>query len=342
LKPDRFATLDYLRGLMALAVLVFHYDKWLTGAWDAVTLQGRLGVYAVSTFFVLSGLTLTLVYENKLDHQFRTWGLFFRKRIFRIFPLLWLATLATLVLDGFSRPYPVIFLNLSGLFGFLNPVKDIATGAWSIGCELVFYLAFPTLLLISKRSKTGFLALFGIILGFGFWVAFYWFSPENSLQTAWWEAYVQAANHAFFFVGGMGIGVFRKDLQGISRLFWLCLTVFAALLFTWWPTTSEPFQLVYGWNRVLFSILTLTAVAACFNSKIVLKGHFHQMLTWLGAVSYSLYLLHPLVFRVLSSIFGRCGLPEGYWQLFVPSIIATLVLCHFSYFFLEKPLAQKG
>ncbi len=327
---------------MALAVLVFHYDKWLTGTWDATSLQGRLGVYAVSSFFLLSGLTLTLVYENRLDHQFRTWGLFFRKRIFRIFPLLWLATIATLVLDDFSRPSAVIFLNFTGLFGLFNPAKDIATGAWSIGCELVFYLAFPTLLLLAKKNKAAFLVLLGTLLAFGFWAAFHWFSPEKSLQTAWWEAYVQVANHAFFFVGGMAIGVFKQDLQKFPRIFWVCLMVFSALLFACWPTTGEPFQLVYGWNRVLFSVLTLAAVAACFNSKIVLKGSAHQILAWLGAVSYSLYLLHPLVFRVLRSISGRCGLQEGYWQLFIPSLIAALFLSHFTYFFLEKPLAQKG
>ncbi|MFN0035447.1 MAG: acyltransferase family protein, partial [Saprospiraceae bacterium] len=262
LKQERFASLDYLRGLMALAVLVFHYDKWLTGTWDAASLQGRLGVYAVSIFFVLSGITLTLVYENRLDGSLRTWASFFRKRFWRIFPLLWLATAATLLLDGSPRPASIVFLNFTGLFGFVNPAQDIATGAWSIGCELVFYAAFPILLLLSKKSRAVFALVFLMVFAFGAWAAFAWFPSEKSSQAEWWEAYTQVGNHAFFFMGGMAMGVFRNELEAVSPRFWRVLLVLAAIAFAVWPIGSEPFHLVSGWNRVVFSTLVMLAVAA--------------------------------------------------------------------------------
>ena len=325
---------------MALAILVFHYDKWLTGTWDASTLQGKLGVYAVSIFFVLSGLTLTLVYETRLDHSIGSWLRFFRKRIFRIFPLLWLATAATLLIDETSRSGRVIILNFAGLFGFVNPAEDIATGAWSIGCELVFYAAFPTLLLLSKKNKVFFLIAAAMLLGFGAWAAFAWFSPAKSNQAEWWEAYVQVANHAFFFVGGMAIGLYRHALEEIPRLFWLSILAVVTACFVCWPIGSEAFHLVSGWNRIVFSGLTLVAVTAFFNSNFVLKGWSHQLLAWLGAVSYSLYLWHPLAFRAIRSVIGKLGFTDVYWQLFLSALLGTLILSHFSYYYLERPLAR--
>jgi len=326
---------------MALAVLIFHFDKWLTGTWNAATVQGKLGVYAVSTFFVLSGLTLTLVYEHILDRRVKTWARFFQKRFLRIFPLLWLATTATLLMEETSRPGSVIFLNYTGLFGFINPAKDIATGAWSIGCEWVFYAAFPTLLLLSKSSRILFLMVFGGLVAWSVWAAFAWFSPEKSLQSEWWEAYVQAPNHIFFFVGGMAIGIFRARLARLQRPVWLITLAAMTLLFVMWPIGSEPYHLVSGWNRVFFSLFTLILVTAFFNSNLIFEGLVHRCLSWLGAVSYSLYLLHPLVFRVIRALTERLGWPDGYWQIFLPSLVATLILSHFSYYYFEKPLTQK-
>ncbi len=327
---------------MALAVLIFHFDKWLTGAWDAASVQGKLGVYAVSTFFVLSGLTLSLVYETRLDASLKSWGLFFRKRFWRIYPLLWLATAATLLIDNSQREIQDIVLNFSGLFGFVNPAKDIATGAWSIGCELVFYAGFPTLLLLARWNRMAFLGCFLLFLGLGVWTAFYSFGPDKTLQSDWWPVYAQSINHAYFFVGGMALGVFRKELGALPRSYWQILLALAALMFVYWPVGQAPFALVNGWNRVVFSGLTILAVAAWFQGRIVLKGLPHQFLTWLGAVSYSLYLLHPLVFRGIKSVFSKIGFGDGYWGLYLVALAATLVLSHLSYFLLEKPLAKKG
>lgn len=336
----RYPALDYLRGLMALAVLAFHYNKWIVGFWDGSSLIGRLGVYAVSVFFMLSGLTLTLVYETRLEPKPNSWLHFFSKRIFRIFPLLWLATLATLLLDNGERPLSVLILNLSGVFGFINPAKDIATGAWSIGCELVFYAAFPFLLYLARQSGRVFLALFLLLFGFGAWAAFAWFSIQYTDQASWWTAYVQSGYHAFFFVGGMLLAVFRHSLVRAPRLFWLILVLGTGLGFCYWPIDAAPFFLVSGWNRVLLSALVLLFVTGYFQAQIQLRGWAQGVFAWLGAISYSLYLLHPLVFRLVKFVALKFQLDQNYWALFLPSLLLSLLLSHLSYFYLEKPIMR--
>ena len=59
---QRIFSLDILRGLVSLAILLYHYSTWDKGNdfidFDAANLLGRIGIYGVSIFFVLSGTAL--------------------------------------------------------------------------------------------------------------------------------------------------------------------------------------------------------------------------------------------------------------------------------------------
>src|SRR5262245_60491552 len=89
----RLYNLDYLRGLAAFGIMLYHYLTWTLGIFPADTIVGRVGIYGVSTFYVLSGLTLYYVYYGKMKPSAQDTAAFFKKRIFRIFPLLWLVTI---------------------------------------------------------------------------------------------------------------------------------------------------------------------------------------------------------------------------------------------------------
>ena len=163
---QRIDSLDYLRGFMATIIMIYHYSIWLFGNYDSETLLGRLGIYGVSTFYVISGLTLYIVYKNRLS--LKSLHTFFIKRFFRIYPLLWVCILLNIVLLGKSYSAEKIWLNVTGLFGLVAPDQYIPTGAWSIGNELVFYLLFPILLISMKRVKwmAWFLSLLALFIIF--------------------------------------------------------------------------------------------------------------------------------------------------------------------------------
>jgi exopolysaccharide production protein ExoZ len=72
---DRIKGLDWLRGLMAFSIMLYHYSSLSFVEQDAGTLLGRLSVYAVSIFFILSGLSIAVAY-NKYIKNART-ALFF-------------------------------------------------------------------------------------------------------------------------------------------------------------------------------------------------------------------------------------------------------------------------
>src|ERR1035441_920741 len=153
----RVESLDYLRGLLSLGVVLYHYKLWsgITCAYPIEQLFQRTGIYAVCTFYVLSGMSLAIVYgRRQVDGPFLFE--FTVKRVFRIAPLFWAATTLTIVIRwilfpalGLASnglpPHHVLLavLNYSLAFGWVRPDLYIAGAAWSIGNELVFYSLFP-------------------------------------------------------------------------------------------------------------------------------------------------------------------------------------------------------
>jgi len=212
--PDRprIESLDYLRGLLALSVLVYHYSTWvgLGWVWPLNGLISCLGIYAVSTFYILSGTSLAIVYGRQVVD-----GAFLReftiKRLLRITPLFWLASGASLMIPivkwlarGDASGLPAasrLFWNFSLLFSWLKPEAYIATGAWSIGNELFFYTLFPLFILFWNRSRWLFVGTVGVTLVFPLWAVFHMLDQRASLASQW-VLYIQPLNQCFLFAGG--------------------------------------------------------------------------------------------------------------------------------------------
>lgn len=204
---QRIESLDYLRGLCALSIMLFHYASWtkITPT-DAHSFLGRIGIYGVSTFYILSGLNLFLVYQGRI-HNWQQSRDFLLKRFFRIFPLFWLAT--TLVI-GWNRFISQsshfflkfsgldIFLNYSLLFSFFKPTAYLATGAWSIGNEIVFYSFFPLLLLLAHKHAIFLPATTIVSLAIAAYFAFVEISAATGLDLQW-ATYINPLNQWHFF-----------------------------------------------------------------------------------------------------------------------------------------------
>ena len=158
--------LDALRLIAALGVVVFHFNRYLDldGRWDAVNHTVRAFNLFVDLFFVVSGYVISSVYATRIT-SVGAYGDFVLKRVARLGPLHW-ATLAFYVVlavlayagdPRFHDPARYDFaclapnLLLVHAWGACNH-QTFNFVSWSISAEWGLYLLFPALLLLVRRG----------------------------------------------------------------------------------------------------------------------------------------------------------------------------------------------
>lgn len=155
--------LDGLRGVAVLLVLVTHFDNPTTSPCTGA------GVMGVTVFFTLSGFLITSLL---LDEKSRTGRVsllgFYRRRALRLFPALFVAVAASLLLGVVSVGMAAsVVAYASNWFAIAHPGINGLSHTWSLGIEEQFYLAWPPLVLLAMRRGSGTLmrmALFAALL----------------------------------------------------------------------------------------------------------------------------------------------------------------------------------
>ncbi len=345
----RLDELDWLRGCMALAILIYHSALFgnLGMATGADSVVGRMGIYGVSIFFVLSGLSMAHVYHA----FFRSWGdggRFFLRRLFRILPLLWLVVglkVITTLAAGGELSAKVIALNLTALFGFVRPTAYMNVGAWSIGSEMVFYALTPAILWLFSRSRAAGVGVLAISLAIGAYYAFVALSPEVPLAQQW-AVYIQPFNNLFLYLAGIALFYLpwpaRIPPLWAAVGFWAPMVAIAA-----YPVVSAPavpgdqIALVTGWNRVAFSAFSIALVAAFYRLAPRLPPSLSRLLVALGTVTYGVYLLHP--FAIDAMLAGPAALARLPAPLFIAGVtLITAAVAALVYVVLERPMIAVG
>ena len=153
-KKDHYLTLDGLRGVAALVVLVMHRGRWFYAP------GGFLGhgYLAVDFFFLLSGFVLAFAYDGRIRDGLGIWA-FMRLRLIRLYPLIFLGMLLGAIWPlirslGHARGAPALGgIAYDLLRGLLLIPDDYASGAgdsifplngptWSLFFELLVNLVF--------------------------------------------------------------------------------------------------------------------------------------------------------------------------------------------------------
>lgn len=340
---SRLESLDWLRGLMALSIMLYHF----MGHSDAARPLGRLGTYGVSIFFVLSGLSMAIAYDHYIrDTQSAI--RFFVRRLFRIWPLLWVAV-ALVVIPTFIRgqgpygqePYSLqtVFLNLTTLFGFVAPADYINMGAWSIGNEMVYYALTPVLIGAYHWHKAAgnVVTLLSIFVGLMF--AFMILDAERTLS-AQWTTYINPFNNLFLYCAGVAIYYNLRD-SSVPAKWHMPLFILPVVLFFLLPVSGDQIKLVTGVNRILFSLISLWLVVAFYKCAPSLPRLFARQLEQLGIATYGVYILHPIVLDFVQRAFNVLDIHIRYLPV-VLSIGLSIALALLTYRLLEEPLIAIG
>ncbi|MFE4973238.1 acyltransferase family protein [Kitasatospora sp. NPDC056651] len=299
-----------MRFVAAFAVLISH----LTGQFFGSIHPGlpyfftTLGPVGVAFFFILSGFILTWVADPK-----DTAVLFWRRRLVKIFPnhlTTFAATVALMAVAGIPimviNTLPPLFLVEPWIpnFDALGGLTGINVPSWTLGCELVFYFAFPWLIRLIARIPPS--RLWPWALGTGLAVVAVPFVAQllpAHPATSWdpevaqfqsWFAYSLPFTRMLEFV--LGILMARIVLSGK----WIRLGMAPAFLLTVAFVALQSrlpgiFHLCAG--PTAFALALVIAAGAAADVRAVRTPFGGRVMVWLGEVSFALYLVHYLVIQ---------------------------------------------
>lgn len=282
----RYHNLDYLRGLMSLVIMVYHYNHWLKYPLGNIGLLNRLSYYGVSIFFIISGVSLYVTYKNYDFMIFKNIKVYLVRRVARIYPLLIVAIVFSIIYLNHYNQLPSmmkIIMNLTGAFAIFDYSGYIATGSWSIGNELFFYILFPFILLIKKLKYI--FCIYAVSLAC---VMYYSFFLQYS-----WTAYINPMNQFFYFMNGIVLGIYTQKLRLDRKA--IGLGIAGVLLFLMYPIAEWNQNEVMGLSRIILgysSVLIVVLFVAMPSRNIG-----HKLLFFLGEKSYGIYLIHPIIFH---------------------------------------------
>ncbi len=328
---------------MAFGIMIYHYLSWSMGKFPVDSFIARIGIYGVSIFYILSGITLYYVYFDDMIISKEDVIYFFKKRVLRIFPLLWLVTISSILLSNQAPDLYSLFLNLSGLFGFIQWDIYFSEGIWSIGNELFFYALFPFLILFTKKMKPLMALLTVFLFGTYLYFAFSKLNPDLSLGKQW-KNYVNPLNQAFLFLGGFLMGhLFEKKKINDSIITYSA--ILSASVFVLYPVSGDTINLVTGYNRIVFTFCCFMICLFFYKAKFKLTELIHKPLSILGESSYSIYLLHPIIFKLMRtgfSIFEKHFIQFPQWIRILSPLIITLFVSYYVYQYFEKYFMKFG
>ena len=335
LNKERYESLDYFRGLCALSIMMYHYFGWTFGHFKADNILGRFGVYGVSLFYVLSGLTMFLVYFNKFTFSFSFYKDFYVKRFFRIFPLMWLVIVVEYFVLGTENTLWKQFIIASGLFSVFDWAASTPLGMWSIGNELSFYLLLPFIFWCLKKGWFSSLLISITIFAAYVYFAYFMFNPLYE-ETSENSNYKNPLNQAALFLGGILIGFFFKKIE-IKSTYAYVIALIGLLLFFFFPAHGDLRLIFIGNYRIAFTLICFIITIGFFKMNVDgLNKRVKNIFSWLGEISYSLYLMHGLIWSIiiLTGIKIRFVLPIA--------LIGTFVMSHLVYQYIESPARNLG
>lgn len=359
--PSRFHSLDVLRGVAAICVVLWHWQHFFAplnplGAPFEIERQPffrylsffyRHGFTAVELFFCLSGFVFFWLYGGAIAQRDMPFGRFAMLRLSRLYPL-HLATLLFVaagqlvyrwiteryfVYQGNDTYHFILNLLFVSSWGFQKAFSFNAP-IWSVSVEIFLYLVFfalcrllrPGLPTIALGIAAG-CVLLGTVqpLGLGL---------------------------VFFFLGGLTFRIYaaivRRGASSAAHIVPL-LTVACWAGAAWIAAQQDAPELApvlrrFGSDRfgiAIYVLFPLTVLSLALLE--TLRGALGKRLAFIGDLTYSSYLLHfPLQLALATAVAALSISPEIFYSraLFIVFFTVLGGVSYVSYHRFEVPLQR--
>lgn len=312
---NHIKVIDIMRGIAALAVTVCHVGGATIAYMPNLSLVLGYGQLGVHVFFVISGIVMPWSLQ-KINYTVKDFGKFIARRSIRIDPPYYLTIILTLLATfllslrpGYAGlPFVFEYKRFLLHLGYLIPISDYNwynNIFWTLSIEFQYYLLIGLIFPLISKNRIAifiFLALFAV---FPFLITL----PKSDLFIFDYQG---------LFAMGIIAWIYKKAFLRPALCHALVLLEFILV----WHQLHIPAALAG-----LLSYILITQVDY--------RGNF---LPWLGKISYSLYLTHPLILIAIGGILRRT--PENNMIRIIILIGVTafsIVFAHYFWRFVELP-----
>lgn len=340
--------LQSLRGIAALVVLVHHTSYFYPIPHHArVVFDTLINAHAaIVFFFVLSGFVLAL----SVMRFGSTFG-FYIKRAFRILPAFWLTTaICSIYILSFGSEAGSQVLDWPRgmiiepswtpkiIFYCLGGLPFLIGSAYTVVAEILGSAAIPPLLYVSQAKIMYGAMMIAVLGGLSFW---FYDAPD--------------ATRYLMFMVHFALGVFvalilrrnpaMKIGVSLTAVFSFGLIFSRQVVMIVYSGSPQDLDYEYhfpanGLLEGLFSAALVLAVTTRRDPILRLPP-----LTWIGNISYGIYLLHLPALFLSARFAGAVGVktaPVQFVILITLTLLITLPSATLMYRFVEKPCIAVG
>jgi exopolysaccharide production protein ExoZ len=318
---ERIWSIQYLRALAALGVVVFH-------ALESSPYRFEIGQAGVDVFFVISGFIMaSLMLGREGDPLTFAW-----RRLVRIVPLYWATTFAALVVAWLKPSFfyrmdaslenaalSMLFIPHTSAAGGVSPVL---WQGWTLEYEMFFYLLCALALLLPSRRLVALgaalvaLVVVGLVVQPAGPIALAYTNPlllefgaGVLLALAWRQRWLRA-----FWLGAgalaAGVGVYALQQAGLA------------------PVTGAR---IIDWG--VPALLIVAGALAMEGGGRMPRSRFGLLV---GDASYSLYLTHGFAVSGFLWFFPETPLPLRVAACVIGAVTAAIA----TYLLFEKPVTE--
>jgi peptidoglycan/LPS O-acetylase OafA/YrhL len=312
--------LDGLRAIAVCAVVAFHLNKF------------QAGFLGVDVFFVLSGYLITRVLLANFGN-IKIYSNFYKRRFFRLFPIVVInIAVASSVLFIVNKKFygEYVFRTLFYLRNIFVSTKhepDLWEHTWSLASEEQFYLVFPVILLFSWKKLR---------------------SPKKlALVFSAYFLLCQLLNQIDYEISQMGLQKLNIITRPSSLALGCALGMLSQLQFR--PRRRLLLLLYFSimatgitavimrssfWSALMTGCLIISFEPFATHYSKNFLAHILSMkpLPYLGRLSYSIYMWHPIV---IFTVFHYWQEPSALRGLFALTVI--LIVAVISFHLIELP-----
>jgi peptidoglycan/LPS O-acetylase OafA/YrhL len=324
-----FEILDGLRGVAALAIVIFHFMEWIFTDFSK-NFIGH-GFLAVDFFFCLSGFVIAYAYDNRIKEM----GVmeFFKSRLIRLHPMVFIGALIGLLaflLDPFSShlgeysigkiilifacsifliPLPVMSDRSFNLFGLNAP-------SWSLFWEYVANIFYAFILCRLSRRVLIALAIIaaGLLCSVGF--------GAGNLLGGWAGSNFWHGGARVFYSFLAGLLIYRSNWIIKNRLGFIGVAILLSFAFLF-PSIKKD------WITELIIVLFYFPLLVSLGAGSSLSSASRKLCVFSGEISYPLYMSHYAAIWIFGAYLTVYK--PGPAELTFVVIAGTILLVGFAY-----------